>query len=102
MEEEGFSKVKGSFTSAPARQEYSHSASVGKRKLYATFFFAASAVSFFRNSCASSHETFSTGKSSVLAKPFRLSLPSPSLLKQDGFSPMTALYCFCVTSNLPR
>src|SRR5262249_46441174 len=62
MEPEGFLNVKGSLTSAPARQAYSHSASVGRRYFTSYFFSAARAFSFFRNSWASSHETSSTGK----------------------------------------
>src|SRR5262245_61052862 len=60
----------------PPRQAYSHSASVGRRYSTLFFFSAASAFSFFRNACASSHETFSTGKSSV-SRSFTRSLPPP-------------------------
>src|SRR5258708_40143004 len=95
----------------PARQAYSHSASLGKRYVLPAFFSAGSADSLSQNSTASVHDTFSTGKSLVFsprtlslpaAGPARLyflpGLPVPSAEKKLGLKPRTALNCFCVTS----
>src|SRR4051812_42907841 len=68
----------------PARQAYSHSASVGRR-----YGFLSLACSFLQNSWQSSHETFSTGR-----------FLSP--LKWLGLLPMTACHCSWVTSWIPR
>src|SRR5262249_11953667 len=69
--------------SVPARQQYSHSASVGRRYLRPAFFSSALALSLARNCWTSSHETRSTGNSSrsFSANCLTLSLPPPLLLK---------------------
>src|SRR5262245_32264054 len=61
----------------PARQAYSHSASVGKRYFLLFSCSSSRSDSFFRKVCASARDTFSTGRSSVLCRSFTLSLPPP-------------------------
>src|SRR3989338_769304 len=69
---------------APARQAYSHSASLGRR-----YFFPVLALSASINAWASSQLTCSTGQ---------LSPQLPNLL---GLLPMSAFHWPCVTSVLP-
>src|SRR5258708_28151712 len=66
----------------PARQAYSHSASLGKRYWQPSF----CAFNFLMNYCASSGETCSTGHF------------SPQLLKVEGLLPFTFGYCSSSTS----
>jgi hypothetical protein len=101
LEERERPKWKGVEEEAPPRQPYSHSASVGKRYTRSYRFSAARAESFLQNSTASSQYTLSTGKSSV-SFPATLALPPPVAENQLGLVPMTARYCFCVTSVTPR
>src|SRR5437588_5984398 len=62
----------------PARQAYSHSASVGNRNLRFCLSFS---VSFLQKAWASSHETQSTGNC-LVSKSFTLSAPPPSVQNQ--------------------
>src|SRR5262249_13718788 len=82
---------------SPARQAYSHSASVGNRYTRPAFFSAAHFDSAAQNALASSHVTDSTGN--VPAGPGYS--PSPSGPKKLGFSPVTASYSHCVTGKTP-
>src|ERR1043165_6861317 len=66
----------------PARQAYSHWASVGSCTCLPVL-----VASFSQNARASIHDTISTGKLALTA-----------LL---GLLPASASYCCCVTSNLP-
>jgi len=75
----------------PARQAYSHSASVGTRYVRPAFCSSGRALSFWQNSRAAFQEIESTGSSDS----------SPSLCC-DGLTPVTAAYCFCVTRVAPR
>src|SRR5581483_12498014 len=77
---------------------YSHSATVGKR--YHQPLPRSCSFSFLRNSCASSHDTCSTGnRFNSSSEMYRtLLLPFPWREKKLGLWPMTACHCPCVTA----
>ena len=77
----------------PARQAYSHSASVGKRYTRPARFSAGSVDNFRQKATASSQETCSTGWSGP---------PPSSRVKCAGFFFMTCSYWAWVTSVAPR
>ena len=80
----------------PARQAYSHCASVGRANRYPAGRRPAArsrSVSAAQNASASSRLTKYTGMSS--------SLPCLLPSKASGMAPITVSYCFCVTSYLP-
>src|SRR5439155_2044731 len=82
-------------------QAYSHSSSVGKR--YNQPRPRSFSFSFLRNSCTSSHDTFSTGNnfSSSSAMSATFSFPAPARENQLGLLPITACHCPCVTGKTP-
>ena len=82
----------------PARQAYSHSASVGRPPW--PFHFK-KATTFSPNFSASNHVTVSTGWLDV-SRPATLLTHLPPGLKLLGLFPIIRWNCFCVTSYLPR
>src|SRR4051794_35411382 len=80
----------------PARQAYSHSASVGKRYTRPACRSPGSSDRRVQKAVASSHDTFSTGKREV-SMPWTRPLPSPEEEKWLGWELVKRWYCSWVT-----